>query len=801
MNAIWVSAQRAMFGEGRSGGSELETTVQATWPVSPGLTIVVLLAGAAIVATIYWHERASVTRQARMLLAAMRTTLMLTVLLMLYGWTIQRHRIDRPDVVLILDDSSSMGIVEGSFDLAAGAELQRRLSKLDLDKPMRINLAKVLLLERDGELLKALQKRYRLRVFSAGETARCVSDDAADAGQSLKSMTAEQPASRLGDCLRDVLQAQRGRPTAAVVMFTDGLTTAGKSLTEAAQYARRRSVPLFLVGMGRDRPEPDLKLADLLADDRAFVGDTVHFDFKLQADGFSGGATVRLKRADESKVLAEEKVTLDQAGTSRPLRLSCHADQPGEFEYVVEVVPCEGEASLANNRLMHRIVVRDEIVRVLLVQGYPSYEFRFLKQMLLRELNRNESIEGKASGFRTVLQEADLEYDESDKTAERTFPASRDDLFQYDVLIFGDVNLSLLSSTILNNIYEFVTVRGGGVIFIAGPRYFPLAYYDTPIAHLLPMNLDAVRPSDRNAAVVDSFRPRLTALGQASPMMQLADSEAANERVWKEEITPLRWFLDVDSLRPGVRVLAEHPARRSMVGTPLPFITLQFLGAGKVVFHATDETYRWRFRVGDVYFARYWVQMIRYLARSKLLSGSRGIEVATDRERYDRNDDVSIRVRFFDDRLAPPSDDGVVVIVEADGGQRRQIVLHRHQSERGLFEGSAGSLPEDRYRASIVTPALDDASAIARFAVATLSPELARTQMDGEALREAAKASLGKYYTTATASKLLLDLPPGRAVRIESLPPRPLWNAPIAAGVFVALIAVEWLVRKRVGLL
>src|SRR5205823_15096064 len=142
------------------------------------------------------------------------------------------------------------------------------------------------------------------------------------------------------------------------------------------------------------------------------------------------------------------------------------------------------------------------------------------------ELNSNQPAEGKAAGFRTVLQEADLEYGESDKTAERSFPASRDELFQYDVLIFGDVNPSLLSPTIMNNIYEFVTVRGGGVIFIAGPRYMPLAYRDTPIAHLLPMNLDTVNVPE--TALLESFRPRLTPLGQASPMMQLADAAPAN---------------------------------------------------------------------------------------------------------------------------------------------------------------------------------------------------------------------------------------------------------------------------------
>ena len=85
------------------------------------------------------------------------------------------------------------------------------------------------------------------------------------------------------------------------------------------------------------------------------------------------------------------------------------------------------------------------------------------------------------------------------------------------------------------------------------------------------------------------------------------------------ELPPLRWFLETPDLKPAAIVLAQHPTRRLLAGAPLPVITMQFAGAGKVLFHATDETYLWsRGREADKLYARYWGQAIRYLSHAKL---------------------------------------------------------------------------------------------------------------------------------------------------------------------------------------
>jgi hypothetical protein len=717
---------------------------------------------------------------------------------MLYGWMLHRHRTDLPDVIVMVDDSESMNTLDQYDDEQLRSELDARVRAAGLDQSTRFNLAKTLLLEKDAALLKSLQAKYNLKFYLVGESARAQAGESPPLAERLKTLAAEQAASRLGKGLRDVLEGQRGRPTAAVIVFTDGATTDGKPLGEAAEYARRKAVPLFTIGLGSDKPPRDLRLGDLLVDDVVFVKDLVNFDVKLSAAGYEGReATVRLRTADSPATLAETKVKLGKDGESQQVRLVYQPTKIGEFEFVVEVEQLSGEVNPTNNRQSRVVSVRDPTIRVLLVQAYPNYEFRYLKQLLSRQLKSGEKDE-RSIELSTVLQEADQEW--NDDTAERVFPVSREELAKYDVLIFGDVNPSFLSASVMANINDFVKTQGRGIVFISGPRYTPLAYRDTPLAELFPIDLNTARAPDPSALLKQAYHMRPTRLGMTSPQLALGDSPADSLRVW-QSLPGLYWMLEAPDVRPAARVLAEHPTRTGNDGRNLPLICLQYVGKGNVVFHATDETHRWRFRVGDKHFGRYWVQTIRYLSRAKLLDQSRAAELTSDREEYRRGEPVRLRVRFLDERLAPTQDDGVQVVLEREGSRRKSVKLSRDAATRGVFEGSLSNLPDGQYRAWVAAPTLEGQPPSQAFSITAPPGEQARLQMDSADLKQAAKISQGRYYTLADVDRLPSDLPRGRQVRIESLPPVPIWNWWPFALAFVALIVTEWLLRKSVGML
>lgn len=776
-------------------------SIEHTWPWPPWVTLLFLLAAAAFVGFIYFTERGGLRPKelfVKLVAGLIRFSLVAILVTLLYGWMLHRHRTDLPDVIVMLDDSESMNALDQYDDEKLRAALDARVKAAGLNQVSRLNLAKTLLVEKDAALLKTLQNKYNLKFYLVGESARVQATEGTPLVERVQKLKAEQTASRLGKGLRDVLESQRGRPTAAVIVLTDGATTDGKSLGEAAEYARRKAVPLFAIGLGSDKSPRDVRLSDLLVDEVVFVGDMVNFDVRLAASGYEGKeVTVRLKTVDSPSVLAEKTVKFGKDGEAQTVRLAYRPAKKGEFEYVVEVEPLEGEVNPANNRQSRVVSVRDETIRVLLVQAYPSYEFRYLKHLLSRQLKSGDKSE-KSIELRTVLQEADQEW--NDDTAERVFPVNREELFKYDVLIFGDVNPNFLSASVMTNIADFVKVRGGGVVFIAGSRYTPLAYRDTPLAELFPIDLSSARAPDVGASLKQAFAARPTRLGFGSPQLQLGETPADSLRVW-QNLPGMYWLLETPDLRPGARVLVEHPTRTGNDGQNLPVVSLQYVGAGKVIFHATDETHRWRFRVGDKYFGRYWVQTIRYLSRSKLLGQSRAAELTSDREEYRRGEAVRLRVRFFDDRLAPPQDDGVSVMLEREGSKRRSVKLSRDAGGRGIFEGSLTNLPDGQYRVWVAAPTLEGQPPSRAFSIVAPPGEQARLEMDSTDLKQAAKISLGRFYTISDVDRLARELPRGRQVRIESLPPVPIWNWWPFALAFVALIVSEWLLRKSVGML
>jgi len=786
----WLAGDVHVDGE----GVQRSFAHTAIWP--PWVTLLLLILLAMVLLRTYRREPLA-GRWRWFALAATRFSIVGLVIFTMYGWLEHRHRTELPELIVAIDSSESMTIVDNYRDARVEKAVHQHFSA----DPSRLGQAKSLLMSEEGSWLEAMQARYRVKVVSIGDVVRDLLPDKSGDYSEVAALNAKATTSRLGDAVREIIDRQRGRSTAAIVLLTDGVTTDGMTLSEAAVYAQSRSLPLHIVGLGSEQPPRDLRLSDLIVDDIAFVGDVLNFDVQLHSVGFAKRqATVRLRRDEGSMTLAEVTVELKDDGTPIAIRLPHRPQEEGDFTYVLEVDGFEDEPNHDNNQLTRRISIRNSTIRVLLVQASPSYEYRYLKSLLSRATKQGSAGE-KAIDLTTILQEADLDYVTDEGTVVSAFPVQKDELFKYDVILFGDANPAFFSRSVLGHVREFVEERGGGVVFMAGPNYFPKQYATTPLADLLPFDLATASVPSAEVTSNNAFRLRPTAIGFDSPTFQLGDSAEESRLLWSQ-LPELRWLLEIQDVNPTAMVLAEHPTRRTLAGRPLPVILMQFSGAGKVIFHATDETYLWaRYRGSDLAYARYWHQTIRYLSRSKLLADGRPIEITTDSQQYVKGDAVRLRVLFRDERLAPVEDDGVTLALEAAHGQRLPVTLSRTSAERGVFEATVSDLAEGKYQAQLATPLVSQPPLPLQFSVDSLVKENTRLEMNAEELAAAAATSHGRFYTIRNASRLLKALPPGDQVRIESSPPQPIWNSSWLAALFVVLLTTEWVLRKRAGLL
>lgn len=742
--------------------------LQTHWVFAPWLTFLLIGGAALLVVYCYARERTTAGVVYRSALGLLRMATIALILVMLSELLLAGTRSGRPRFGWIIDLSGSMTIDDPTDKLP----------------DTRIEQVKQALLADDGKLLATIAAGYDTQLVTAGQSLETVAGAPKELAEKVVDLQADESAmSRLGDAIASQVNSAAQAPPQAIAIWTDGRNTAGVSLSAAAEAARRAGTPLFFIGVGSQDSPPDVSLSDPLADEVVFVEDLLSFGATLRVDGdLASPMRVVLRREGDSSVLAEQLVQPTGASIV-PIQVIHRPTTPGEYRYTMSVAPVEGERDADNNAVSFDVQVRDAHVRVLLAAGYPMYEFRYLKSLL----ERDSTVE-----LETFLQESDLEYASADQTAINRFPLRQSDFDQYDVVVLMDLDSRLLPRSAWRELSQFVSNDGGGVVLVAGSRYLPWTYKGiNDFRDLAPTAIETAPVASR--LVPQEFQLRPTTMGLRVSSFQLGDNRAESETVWRR-LAPMYWCAELGDPKPAAQVLATHPTATTPDGKPLPLVVSHYFGGGQVLMHGVDATYLWRKRVGDVYFARYWVQTLRRLAHGRLKRDDRGWELAVERTEYRHGEPVRVRLRTPRDATQQAT-----ILLQPERGAQRRVKLTPSAVRPGVLEADLEQLPVGRYR--VLLAGGDTEAASAAFEVVKPPGEFAQIERDTAAMRAAAERTGGRYLSIEEAADLLESLPEAQRVPIESLPPIELWNRWwMLAGICGCLVC-EWILRKRKSML
>jgi hypothetical protein len=811
---------------------------------------------------------------------------------------------EKSHLVVLIDTSASMKNEDAYPDeeeqaiLAAAwpDEGDRPARLASAAEKSRLALVKRVLTANSALVLRRLGEMFVLHVFAFDEDWRSLgttepvteeSRDGAGPGEphaaiaaAIRGLEARGPRTRIGAALRNVAAQFLGRQDqrfGGVVLITDGQDTSeGEPPLEVlTSLAGARGLKVTSVGLGNPDSDKNLRVEPIRAKDVVLVRDQVMFDTALRHKGLEGVERVtaemtihRIRDGEGNKVeppariepgsdgrakLRMEAGRLPDEETPQPVRLWAPFDEAGTYRIRIEAkLPPTHErldAILDDNAATHDLLVKDQSIRVLFVDREARYEWRFLSNYLTRETPVRPTGGGAASKSRflthVLLQSGDPTVDQAytrgpGMQARRYFPQTREELFAYDVLILGDVDLASLARSpgrkneVLAMIRSFVE-EGGGIALEAGVDLKnPLDFLGTPLADLLPVS---AAEYDRKATDMEMPRPhpfrlRLSEAGRQHPAFNILPLDREGEplapervaRIWagEDEAATLSegwaWYWmyrPMGGLRPGAVALAHAfrpgvPDERSLLDSrdePLVVFASMSFGRGRVFWSSIDDIWRMRRGQSDLYYGAFWEQVIRDLALYRLLGGNRRFKIFPKDAEVEVGDTAEIQILAQDERYRPMDArylDGVHVELPDNAGRidlegdRRPESTVEHGGPPGEYRFR---IPVDRAGTYLVwieqKADVRDSGGRAeeRFRGVTRAREDSLKLPDHRVLHEIARETDGRVVRLAGLSDL--SLPAQTLSRVLDRRHRTQWDKAWVLFVLAGLLGLEWALRKR----
>lgn len=727
----------------------------------------------------YWRLEGS--RRMRLGLAAVRGLLLVLLVVLVCGPELRREneRTEEDWLVVMVDRSGSMAIP----DAGGGTARQTR------DEQLAGALAAGS--EVFGRI--AAEKRVLWLGFDSGVFDVEPGELPAPAGRT----------TALGASLSGALDRVAGRPVSGVVVLSDGRSM-DRPDRGVMRLLERRRVPVFTVALGSDEPIADVAVRRVQAPSVVFAEDvlTAQVELERMGGGIAGVGEVELIDLDTGAVLDTREVEFDEDGRAE-VTLSSRLGEAGTRRLAVRTAETGEDLIADNNSVEFAVELVDRPLRVLYIDGYPRWEQRYLKAMLLRERSvRSSSLLIATS--RRFEQEGDVEI--------VSLPQSVEEWAEFDVVVIGDLRPELIGERTLAELREHIASRGAGLVWLGGEGATPAAWRGSALEDLLPMSLASERAVGVFEGPVTMTRTAAAAeLGLLG--LELAGESGALEPGWPEMLSDPRtgwsrlWWaqrISADAVKPGAVALALlTPAEGGVTpgGESWPGVLMMRFGAGTSVYVATDEIWRWRYGRGEDLEERFWVPMLRQLGRASLARGDRPVLLTATPEDATVGQGVRIVLELLDQSLIDTGPSAVGVEVEAADGTLERVELVLDPDGRGRFFGGVWTATEPgRYEVRVRDPQLGSVEGERTVRVRWPDDESRRPETDHGLLAELSEGTGGRTLEVSGLDELEALLP-NREVQIAGEPEiTTLWDRPVALVLFLVLVGVEWIVRRLVRL-
>jgi hypothetical protein len=635
----------------------------------------------------------------------------------------------------------------------------------------------------------------------------------------------------IADALKFVGEQISPGDQASVLLVSDGRGNDGGDPMEPARHLAAQGARIFTLTVGSHELARDAAVESIDAPDWIFKDDTLRVSALLRFDGLTGKpCTVELHRGPD---LIDTQTFVPK--TSHVSHIVTFHDKPPDaklYDYDVHIVEMPEEATHDNNRQSFRVAVKSDKLHALIVEDQPRWEYRYLANYLARD-NRVQlqTVLLEPARVADILPPTPIKASATNaQTIEaQILPQSKDEWAAFDLIVLGDVPIESLSTEAQQNIASAVRDRGAALLVIAGPQNMPGRYAGTPLADLLPVDLNTNwTTTSLQEQLLDGFRAVVAPEGAKSILCQLGLDDTANGELWAA-LPAWYWHSEQTQAKLSASVLwsiadmhpKDPPADPLAAARQRALLCTMSVGLGRVMYLASDSTWRMRQVDGQDLHERFWGQFIRWVVGSDLPAGGKFVRFGTNKPRYADGESIQVTARLLKEDLSPLAGEQFQVLARSGGGDGKivgQAQMQDSPETPGLYHATlAGIAPgtiELSLRGTQVEKLLaEDPSTTSRTlgveVMADENLEMQNVNADPQSMQQLAQAGGGVALDAPYFDVMADHIPNLRQDRttVEQVglftDPKDHWTRVAHWSfllLFVGLITLEWIVRKAGGL-
>ena len=756
----------------QTGTFRSSVTWEATFPVV--VVAVIALAFLALLVRQWLDLRPRTSRRARLGLTVMRLGAYALVLMMVLNpaLLIQKVMMILPRLAVLVDTSGSMGLSADSG-------------------PTRLQEVVDYLHDEQRSALDNLAERYDIALYQFDDTVRLLPRE---------DLLQVQPGGQRTDlvgAVTQVLDDSQSAPPAGVLVLSDGVHHGSDT---GLGYLRRAGVPVVAVGVGDLETYRDIRVVDVQAPSLTFLHYPADVSATVQVWGYAG-ETLAVVLQRDGRVVATQRMLVGSDASEQRMIFPLEPDAIGEFAYTISIAPRLGEALADNNRVDFPLsVVRDKI-RVLLVCGSPTWNYRFLRQAL----KLDPSID--LLSFVILRTANDVVNVPESQLSLIPFPTERlftRELRNFDLIIFENFDSRrYFPVTYLQNVARYVR-HGGAFAMVGGPLAFSQGgYLGTPIESILPVSLLRERRDYQQA----TYQLALTDEGRSHPITRLSSDDQENERIW-ESMPELDGLNRVGEPKPDATVLAVT-SETSENGAGVPLLAMQPVGEGRTLALMTDYTWKWNFQLAgrmdsNQYYLQFIRQMVRWLIHDPVLKQVRSM---ADAREFPVGSEVTGLFQVLQDDYRPATEAELRPTLRTPRGEEMALP-YRPTGNPGEYRYRFRAEEEGLYELDVEARIHDKKHEASRLLLPVRRPgdENQLGAPDHDMLRDIAERTDGAFFaldddkrpTLAGLAQFFGGEPDYRVLEETRLRLRE--SLPLFL-VLLTVLAVEWWWRRRAGLL